>query len=147
MSTAQDPMTAREHWAAGRTVLLRCGGLFTAVRIPGDVVRAAAGSDDRTTVDAGLADILRGPVFTDSGLTRYYVLVPASTARHWRLPESECLQRNYYLGVPSPRCTEYEEGFAYWPVPMDSAGVLCDPVRVSNLVLRGRPPATARAAQ
>lgn len=148
LAAAQDPATARDHWAVGHNVLVRCGGLFTAVRISGHIVRAAAGSDDRAAVDAYLADALHGgSVFTEAGLARYYVLVPASTAHHWRLPGGECLQRNYYLGVPAPRYTEYEEGFPYWPVPMDSPSELCDPVLVSNLVLRGSPPASARTVQ
>lgn len=147
LAAAQDPTTARHNWAVGHNVLVRCGVLFTAVRISGDTVRAAAGSQDRTEVDAYLADTLHGPVFTEAGLARYYALVPPSTAHHWRLPGGECMQRNYFLGVPAPRYTEYEEGFPYWPVPMDSPSELCDPVRVSNLVLRGSPPANARTVQ
>lgn len=148
LAAAQDSTTARDHWTVGRTVLVRCGGLFTAVRIPGDIVRAAARSEDRTKVDAYLADALQGgPVFTEAGLSRYYVLVPAGTTARWRIPGGECLERGTYLGVPAPGRAQFEEGFGYWPVPMDSAGELCDPVLVRDLVLLGRPPATARAVQ
>lgn len=148
LSAAEDPAIARSHWAVGNTALVRCGGLFTAVRISGDIVRAAAGSEDRTKVDAYLADALNsGPIFTETGLARYYAVVPVSTGSHWRIRGGECLERGTLLGVPRPGRTQYEEGFGYWPVPMDSAGDLCDPVLVRDLVLLGRPPANARAVQ
>ncbi|MFI9755806.1 hypothetical protein [Streptomyces collinus] len=41
---AEDWNKARDEWAHGRVTLLRCGGIFAAVRLPADLGHAAAGS-------------------------------------------------------------------------------------------------------
>ncbi|MGA5069283.1 hypothetical protein ACPB9E_36980 [Streptomyces exfoliatus] len=138
---AADSRTARRDWAVRGVALLRCGVLFSAVRIPADIVHRAAGTDDGRGVVAFLERALAGgPVFYDEGGRRFYALTPVSTARMWRLPEAECLGRDVLLGVPAtdlaerdPRCA------AYWIVPMEGPASLCMPGEVAHLVLSARP--------
>ncbi|WP_274558582.1 hypothetical protein [Streptomyces spiramyceticus] len=139
LAATNDRRQARVEWETSGIALLRCGGIFSAVRIPAVVVRTAAGTEDAQAVDAYLSDALHGgPVFGDSCSQVYYALVPASTARGWDVPETECLGVNCHLGVPSPELTAPETYRSHWSVPMDGPGVLCTPGAVSQLVLYGR---------
>jgi len=61
LSAAPDRKLARAAWEERRYALLPCGVLFAAVRIPSDVVQAAAGSDDQEDVDRFLAEALISP--------------------------------------------------------------------------------------
>lgn len=82
LSSAEDRAQARAEWDETGLALLRCGGLFTAVRIEADLVHAAAGTIESAAVDAYLdAALLGGPAFADRGSGRFYVLVPPSAAR------------------------------------------------------------------
>lgn len=136
---APDISQARWEWGRGDLTFLRCGAMFTALRIPGDTARAAAGTDDPGEVDAYLAGVLEGgPVIAAHGLTRYWALVPPSKVRNrWR-PVAECVVPRTMLGVPPVDRTTYEGGASYWSVPIDTPGELCHVGLVDRLVERGR---------
>lgn len=140
LTAARDIAEAREEWTTRGIALLRCGGVFAAVRIPADIVQAAAGSDDPGRIGAYLGEALSGPVFIDTSSQRYCALVPASAARQWdrnAVPGVECLGPGSYLGVPRPQHNDPEEALSYWCVPMDGPGNLCDPVSVLQVVMYG----------
>ncbi|MFF8612671.1 hypothetical protein [Streptomyces sp. NPDC015350] len=142
LSAAPDMQEARAQWATEGITLLRCGAVFTAVRIRADIVQAAADAEDPERVDAYLKEVLRGgPVFIDTSSQRYYVLVPASMSRlpHWAgpVPGAECLGPGCFLGVPNPQRTEPELSGSYWCAPMDGPGALCSPNAVALLVAYG----------
>ncbi|WP_225859715.1 hypothetical protein [Streptomyces albicerus] len=142
LSAHPTPGPAREAWSKpSGIVVLPLGTLFSAVRIPNDVVHSAAGSGESSAVDAFLADCLSGgPVIRDPTGCRYYALVPAST-QHSSIPGADCLGRGTYLGVPRLDQVELDaRGWrSYWSVPMASPGELCDPRDVARLVLEGIP--------
>ncbi|MFD0078623.1 hypothetical protein ACFVIY_40240 [Streptomyces sp. NPDC127166] len=136
---APDRCKALVEWEREGLTLLRCGGLFSAVRIPAAVVHAAAGTEDPYELTAILRQALDGPVFYDRSGRHFYALTPHSTARLWQVPESECLGPDFFLGVPAtsvtapdPRCR------AWWVVPMDGPATLCFPAAVAGFVQRGR---------
>lgn len=143
LSAAEDMQRARNEWADSGIALLRCGTLFTAVRLAAGLVHAAAGTEDLRAVDAYLAEaLLGGPAFVDTRWWRYYALVPASTARlpQWQhqAPDAECLGRHSFLGVPDLTRTDPDDGSSYWCVPMDGPGLLGDPDTVAQLLKAGR---------
>ncbi|MDX3237190.1 hypothetical protein PV392_16230 [Streptomyces sp. ME03-5709C] len=147
-SAALNPQKAREEWDERDFALLSCGTLFSAVRIPGEVVHAAAGTHDPQGVGEYLADALgEGPVIVDPVSQRYYALVPASVALRWNVASTVCLGRGSCVGVPHPRCTVPRHGRSYWSVPMDSAGMLCAPGDVALVARVGRSRQAAEAAQ
>ncbi|MGW0495006.1 hypothetical protein ACWD0Z_06080 [Streptomyces sp. NPDC003007] len=137
LAAAPDVQQARWEWGDGGLTFLRCGGLFTAIRLPGDLVRAAAGSSKATEVDAYLAEALGGPVIASRG--RYYALVPPGTADEWPSLVVECLGEGTYLGVPRvDRIGLDEETQAsYWSVVIPRPGVLCKAADVLALVMAG----------
>ncbi|MEH0419445.1 hypothetical protein [Streptomyces sp. B21-083] len=137
---------ARAAWEQRNGIaLLRCGGLFGAVRLSTDLVCAAAATENTAEVDDFLAEALHGaPVFMDQFAQSYYVLVPVSTGqrREWKTsplaPKAEFLGSNTFLGVPRPDATEPEGVRSYWCVSMDGPGALAVPDVVSQLVAVGR---------
>ncbi|WP_405557769.1 hypothetical protein OHV08_28260 [Streptomyces canus] len=132
---APDVAKAREEWRTKGAAILKCGRLFSAVRIPGAIVRAAADEDDRARVDAFLADVLHGgPVFVAAGGDWYYALVAGGTGYDWPVPGIQCLDRGIRLGVPAVQLTTYEPGTSYWSVPMDSPGDLCHEGSLTDLI-------------
>jgi hypothetical protein len=141
---AQDVKEARTQWRECGLALLRCGGIFGAVRISAGLVRTAAGTDNTQEIDAFLAETLQGgPVFMDRYAGTYYVLVPASTGQRpeWtsrRDPEAEFLGRDCFLGVPRPETTEPEGVRSYWCVPMDGPGAVAGPDEVFRLLAFAR---------
>ncbi|MDX3298564.1 hypothetical protein PV569_33425 [Streptomyces scabiei] len=144
---AQDRAQAKAAWEKPNGIaLLRCGGLFGAIRLSTDLVRAAAGTEDNRAIDAFLAEALHGaPVFMDQYAQWYYVLVPASTGMRpeWRSPRLppgvEFLGQDCFLGAPRPDVVRPEEGVrSYWCVPMEGPGSLGVPDAVSQLVAIGR---------
>lgn len=146
LAAAPDMNEAREAWKERNGIaLLRCGGLFGAIRLSTDLVRAAAATQNTAQVDAFLAEALHGaPVFMDRFAQWYYVLVPVSTGqrREWKAsrlaPHAEFLGGNCFLGVPRPDASEPEGVRSYWCVPMDGPGDLAVPDMVSQLVAVGR---------
>lgn len=140
LAAADNRDQAHMEWAKQGIALLRCGTLFSAVRIPARLVHAIADSTDHAAVDAFLADALHGaPVICDPRGRHYYALVPASTAVKWRHPAAECLGRDTYLGVPRLDAVGLDSRAwaSYWSVPMSSAAELCSPEAVAQLVVLG----------
>ncbi|MCE7551104.1 hypothetical protein [Streptomyces thermodiastaticus] len=139
-AAAEDVEAAQQRWREGGAALLACGGLFAAIRLPGYLLRAAAGTRDPGEMDACVRGALEGgPVIADPYADHYYALTPASTA--WSLRDRgprglAVLGRGCYLGVPSP-FPDAPQMRAYWAVPMESAGELCDPRLVRKLAQRG----------
>ncbi|MFB6989123.1 hypothetical protein [Streptomyces sp. NPDC056304] len=138
LSTVTDRRRVREEWEERSLALLPCGALFAAVRIPSFVVQAAAGSDQQDAVDQYLAEALMGgPVIFDRYSAQYYALVPASTVRRWNVQGAVCLGAGSELGVPRPGLGGADGARVYWSVPMDSAGELCSPDAVAQIVTTG----------
>ncbi|MFE7277480.1 hypothetical protein [Streptomyces sp. NPDC057623] len=151
LSAAEDTQRARKEWADDGIALLRCGTLFTAVRLAVGLVYAAADSDDLRDVDAYLRQaLLGGPVFADTRWGLYYALVPEGTDRlpPWshRHKDAECLGPNAYLGVPEPTRTDPGVGFSYWCVPPQDPETLCRPEAVAQLLKDGRDQLTVAEA-
>ncbi len=72
LRAADHPARARAECQAMDVALLRCCVAFCAIRVPADVVFAAARSEDRVRVDEYLAAALYGgPVFVDRQSGRY----------------------------------------------------------------------------
>lgn len=139
---------ARREWQAHTVTMLPLGGLFSAVRLPGDLVCAAAGSDwDVEVLDGFLDQALEGgPVICDLNQRRYYALVPASmpvkwqtAAEEWRSLGVECMGRGWVVGVPRVDITEPDANryASYWSVPMPSAAMLCAPLHVARIIAAG----------
>jgi hypothetical protein len=144
LSAAPNQQEARTHWADGDVAILNLGTLFSAVRIPADLVLAVAMEPVPSVhVDEVLAEVLAGPVVCDPHHQRYYALVPASmpvtwtdAVADWRKLGVEMLGRESVLGVPALTRTELgvHRLASYWSVPMDSAGELCSPLAVARLL-------------
>ncbi|MET9322022.1 hypothetical protein ABZX75_17775 [Streptomyces sp. NPDC003038] len=149
MSAATSREEARHEWATYGMALLRCGTLFTAVRIPAAYMHAAAEAEAPDTVASFLTGALDGgPVFYDPRGRHFYALVPASTARLWDVPFAECFGRDSFLGVPAiNRVGPDGTHDAYWVVPMDGPGDLCAADDVADLVLYGRQAAAKAQAK
>ncbi|MFD3453313.1 hypothetical protein ACFWVC_14155 [Streptomyces sp. NPDC058691] len=138
-AAALNPQKTLEEWATSGFTLLECGTLFSAVRIPADLVHAAAQSVEPVDVDAFLLQALSGgPVIVDPHRQRFYALVPDSTSLRWDVLGTLCLGRSSCLGVPRPDLTEPQRDRSYWSVPMDSPGDLCVPGEVMQMIERGR---------
>ncbi|MFE5591201.1 hypothetical protein [Streptomyces sp. NPDC056549] len=136
---ARDTKVARAEWDEFGVALLRCGTVFSAVRIPADIVYATTGTADRVEVAEYLTTALEGPCFYDGNSQAFYALTPCSTARRWDVPDTECLGADFFLGVPAtsisepdPRCA------AWWVVPIGGPAAICDPEIVRSLVQRGQ---------
>ncbi|WP_046495100.1 hypothetical protein [Streptomyces odonnellii] len=137
MSSSQVPSIAREDWAYGRPALLRTGVAFDAVKMPRELVHAAAASSDPATVSAALAEVLGGPVICQPG-TWYYALVPPGTCAAWRSPLAVVRGEGGWLGIPREDQTEPHAVATYWTVPVSQVGGLCDPDAVAELLRVGR---------
>lgn len=138
---------ARLEWQQHQVTMLPLGSLFSAVRIPGQLLAALTGSTESAELDQFLRETLDGgPVICDPHFRRYYALVPASMPRtwhqaldDWRAMDVDCLGRNWHLGVPKVDAVEWTRPRAtYWSVPMDSPAALCSPMDVARLIAAGR---------
>ncbi|MGF1342966.1 hypothetical protein ACQSMD_23130 [Streptomyces flavovirens] len=147
LSAHSSPSLAREEWQEHKIALFPLGTLFSAVRIPGHLVSAAARTADLQEIDAFLDEVLSGgPVVCDAYGLRYYALVPGRVPRtwqaaadEWRTQDVDCLGCGTYLGVPRLDIVDHyaRGGRSYWAVPMPSAGVLCAPLSVARLIAAG----------
>lgn len=139
---AEGHARARTEWAEQGVAMLPLGTLFTAIRIPGYLVFAVAGSEQPADIDAFLGAILHGPVICAARQRCYYALTPASTPRTWREDADDVavLGRDAYLGVPPVDATvpHPQAASAYWSVPMESAGMLCRSGLVGRMIGAGR---------
>lgn len=141
LTAARDVQQARWEWEEDGPTFLRCGPTFTAIRLPGDLIRAAAGSSDPAAVDPFLAEALNGgPVIGPHGLHDYYALVPPTSGLRWKHHDIECLAWGMWLAVPPVRRTAYRAGGheEYWAVPVSEPAELCDVVAVDELARCGR---------
>lgn len=140
--------TARREWQKQAITVLPLGTLFSAIRLPGDLVQAAACcSWTPEVLDEFLDQELDGgPVICDLKYQRYYCLVPAgmpakwrAAAEEWRALGVECMGRGWSVGVPRADITEPsgDRYQSYWSVPMPSAAMLCTPLHVARLIAAG----------
>ncbi|GGT29113.1 hypothetical protein GCM10010254_57160 [Streptomyces chromofuscus] len=142
LTAAADRDIARREWDRHSVALLRCGGIFTAVRVPMVLVEAAAGTEDRRKIGAYLDEaLLGGAVFLDEGSSHVHFLVSPTVWNRWNVPDSECLVQDSYLGVPNPDPDPDEP--SRWLLGMGGPGDLCVPDAVKQLVMFAR----FRAAQ
>ncbi len=144
LSAADDAAAAQREWDTHGVALLRCGRAFTAVRITGSLVHAAAGTSAPDDVAAFLTDALDGPVYADPRSSLYYALISAAAPWHLRDPAVERFGRDTYLGVPATDRTGPGPG-SYWVVPVKRPRRLCPTLRVERLVAAGRARAEAAA--
>ncbi|KUF13344.1 hypothetical protein [Streptomyces silvensis] len=130
------PRQAESEWANGGVAMLPLGKLFDAVRVPGQLIHAAVGSDDPHTVDEALSNWLRGPVIRDTriGSGSYYVLVPPDS--QWEGPAPR-LREGTYLTVP--RIGRQMSPVTSWAVPPPRRGQLCDPAHLAALLGTAEP--------
>ncbi|WP_018568337.1 hypothetical protein [Streptomyces sp. PsTaAH-124] len=130
LAAADDTERAVREWLEQDIALLGCGEVFSAIRVSGTLVRAAARAEGEGAVTEYLRQTLAdGPVFRDAESDMYYALVPAGTT--WgsalrRVAGLECLDQACYLGVPAVHLMDPDRRL-YWCVPITSAGVFCDP--------------------
>ncbi|MER7049605.1 hypothetical protein [Streptomyces jumonjinensis] len=129
-----DPTDALATWRDGSHAMLPAGGRFDAVRIPIELVHAAADSAIHTTVAEHLTTALDGPVVCDPARW-YYALVPPGTTESWTCGLARCLGRGAWLGVPHTDLTDHTR--LHWCVPMEYPARLCDPGVVAALIERG----------
>nr|WSX75807.1 hypothetical protein OH826_19300 [Streptomyces sp. NBC_00899] len=137
-AACSNPAAVRAEWRKQGVALLPCGILFAVVRISDRLVKAAADAAGVREVAAFLNEALAGPVFIAPQIQNYYALVGARAARHRSTPGAECLGPGTQLGVPSTsRIDASDDLSAYWVVPMDGPGTLCDARDVARLVRIG----------
>lgn len=147
-STHRTPAQARREWAATGMAVLPLGRLFSAVRLPADLVTAVlGGSCPSRALDALISEAFEGPVICDPGSRHYYALVPAAVPRTWRAEADEWRRDNVevlgstvVLGVPRLERTEpSSHGHpSYWAVPLSEPGRLCAPLTVARLIAAAR---------
>jgi hypothetical protein len=138
------PSQAAMEWTKHGVALLPLGTLMSAVRLPEQLVRAAAGCDEPDAIDSFLGEALDGgPVICDPHRRWYYLLVPAGmpgrshvAAAEWEALGVKCLSHGAYLGVPKPQRVSFNAATwgCYWSVPMPAAGVLCRPQGVARIM-------------
>lgn len=133
------PNQARTEWTEHRLAILPCGRRFGAVRIPGAIVHAAVGSDDREALADALRAELRGPVIHDVRTVgpTYWALLPWRPHLHWDgAADTPYLGPGTYLGVPDVDHTEPPG--SYWTTPPRHQHDFCDPGLVFDFIVRGR---------
>ncbi|MFI1864770.1 hypothetical protein [Streptomyces jumonjinensis] len=142
------PADAWAAWREGSHAMLPAGVRFDAVRLPVELVHAAAADSPHATVAEHLTAALDGPVICDPARW-YYALVPARTSETWTSGLARCLGFGTWLGVPRPDLTEH--ALLHWSTPMNAPGALCDPTAVAALAERGHehliPPADRESPQ
>lgn len=133
------PQQARAEWSNHGVAMLPLGKLFAAVRISGDLVHAAVGSENPCQVAASLSEQLHGPVIHDhrSVGPTYYALIQWHAGLAWDYDETApCLRGDTYLGIP--RVDRREPPGTYWVVLLRYDGDLCRPQAVRELIDTGR---------
>ncbi|MER7050038.1 hypothetical protein [Streptomyces jumonjinensis] len=128
------PHETVHDWRTGRHAMLPTGRRFDAVRIPIELVHAAAGTVAHFTIAEHLTAALDGPVIYDPNHW-YYALVPPGTTDAWTCGLARCLGRGAWLSVPRTDLTEHTH--LHWCVSMNAPGHLCDPATVAALIEHG----------
>ncbi|MER6233376.1 hypothetical protein ACFY1L_46215 [Streptomyces sp. NPDC001663] len=133
------PSRAYAEWTEQGVALLPLGRRFNAIRVPGQLIHAAAGSDQPEHVAQVVRDALDGPVIHDhltAGPT-YYALVPYAPAIPWLgANDTPLLGPDTYLGIPTLDHTAPPG--TYWVTPPRHRNHLCPHDAVFDLILTGR---------
>ncbi|GGP77402.1 hypothetical protein GCM10010278_64810 [Streptomyces melanogenes] len=132
------PAQARREFDVG-IALFPTGEKFDAIRLPAEVVHAAASSEDPDIIATFLAEALKaGAVIHDAyGVgVWYYALVPPGTYADWRTPGAECLRPGTWLGVPRLDLTTRPG--PHWALPPRAIGSVCTAHAVADLVASGQ---------
>ncbi|WP_406341288.1 hypothetical protein [Streptomyces sp. NBC_00648] len=132
------PAQARREFDVG-IALVPTGTKFDAIRLPADVVHAAASSEDPDAVAVFLAETLPGGAVIHDAYgvgVWYYALVPPGTYADWRVPGVECLRPGTWLGVPRPDLTARPG--PHWVLPPHTAGSVCAAKALADLVTLGQ---------
>lgn len=154
---AKDRDDASAQWRKGQCVLMPLGGLFSAVRLPQDLI---LGHHDRQWDPAVAEQVIAaafgsGPVICDPcRISRWYALVPAATpgwhtgTDNWRTADVIPLGLGSYISVPPVDATAYDPRTEapYWSMPLTLPGALCEPGHVDRLITT-TPDRLAREAQ
>ncbi|WP_225882166.1 hypothetical protein [Streptomyces aureocirculatus] len=131
------PPQALAEWSNRGLALLPLGVRFDAIRVPGQAIHAALGSEDPQVVEQALGDWLHGgPVIRDTRTAsgRYYVLIAPDAP--WEGP-ADRLEPGTYLSVP--RIGHQASPVTFWAVPPQRYGVLCDPAHLAALLATAEP--------
>ncbi|AYN43819.1 hypothetical protein D9753_22415 [Streptomyces dangxiongensis] len=140
LAGAHPTAQVRLEWTTQRLALVPLRDELGAVRIPGDILHAAVGTDDPRTVAATVRDQLHGPVIHDVRTAlgpTYWALVPYRGHAHWGgAADTPLLGPGTYLGVPDIGVTEPPG--AYWVVQPYGRGNLCELPAVAAFIQRGR---------
>ncbi|MFC8332702.1 hypothetical protein [Streptomyces olivaceus] len=149
LAAAEDRDRAVREWSDRGVALLRCGRMFTVIRVPASLIAAAAGSEERVRVSVYLIAVLDGgPVFVDQTAGWYYCLVPSEACESWREPETECFGDDHYLGVPCPGIDfQHPRARSCWVVPMAEPAALCSLDAIRRLVDAAREKTAEAGAQ
>lgn len=134
------PPQAWAEWEDHNLAMLPLGKQFAAVRLRGELVHAAMGTDDPQRFAAPLGELVDGPVIHDRTACVFYALVHSEAGKHWRHRERAVFmcsdeEITVFLGVPSLDRT-YPPG-NYWVVAPRFDGDLCDMTALAALVDRG----------
>lgn len=148
---------ARAQWRNGECVLMPVGDLFSAVRLPQELILGHTGSQwDPVAADRIVAQAFdSGPVICDPcRIARWYALVPAATSvwhtdnDDWPAAGVIPLGLGSYISVPPVDATAYDPRTEapYWSMPLTLPGALCEPGHVDRLIAT-TPDRLAREAQ
>ncbi|MCX5239849.1 hypothetical protein OG824_32070 [Streptomyces prunicolor] len=131
----QDPDQAQAEWNDDLGVaMLPLGILIAAVRLNGDLVRAATGTDDPGQIAAKLEETLDGAVIYDRDV--YYALINGHAGLIWDMEKAApCLGDGVYLSVPVLRRTAGPG--PHWVCRPRREGDLCRPDAVRKLIAAG----------
>ncbi|MFH8792434.1 hypothetical protein [Streptomyces sp. NPDC017941] len=130
------PRQAEAEWANSGLAILPTGALFDAIRVPGQLIHTAVGSDDPATVGGALDRWLHGPVVRDirTGSGSYYVLVAPDAP--WEGPADRVATGDY---LTVPRVGQQASPVTFWAVPPPRRGQLCDPAHLAALLATAEP--------
>lgn len=139
-----DPDQAKEEWQKQGVALVPLGVDIAAIRLTGDLVRAATGTNDPEQIAATLEEMLDGAVLSDRDV--YYALIQGHAGLVWDMKkDAPCLGKGVYLGVPALDRTTQGSRNPYWVLPPRHEGDLCRPDCVRRLITAGL--AELRAAE
>ncbi|MFI5806516.1 hypothetical protein [Streptomyces sp. NPDC051561] len=119
------PDHTHAEWADRGVALLPLGRRFDAVRVPGELVRAALAANGSPA----------GPLILDPHSAMYYALVPPRTTETWVCAFGTCLGQGAWLGVPHPE--RVGPPGPHWVTRGDRPTSLCRPSRVRELIELG----------
>ncbi|MFJ8798548.1 hypothetical protein [Streptomyces sp. NPDC102487] len=132
----QVPKEALRDWKETGVAVLALGTRIAAVRLSGELVRAATEMQEPRAVGAVLQARLGGAVIHDPRPDVFYPLIDSHAGVTWDDSRmAPCLGDGVYLGVPALRRTQPPG--PYWSVLPRHEGDLCHPGALRELVARG----------